>query len=123
VQVPLQCVVERNALADEALAMVNKQPQVEFGALELRRRQGIQAFAQRRPRDRERVDAVVPRPRAPRRASAISFVGTRTTRSPRSIRNRSNEPETCRQSSSAHTRSGPSSRALTTSAAKPLAPT
>jgi hypothetical protein len=55
---PLQRVVERNALADEALAMVNEQPQIEFGALQLRRRQRIQAFAQRRPRDRNRVDAV-----------------------------------------------------------------
>ena len=64
-----------------------------------------------------------PRPRARRRESAISFVVTRTTRSPRSIRNRSKEPETCRQSSIAHTRSQPSSRAQTTSAAKPLAPT
>ena len=33
------------------------------------------------------------------------------------------EPETCRQSSSAHTRSLPSSLAQTTSAAKPLTPT
>jgi hypothetical protein len=55
---PLQRVVERNALADETLAMVNEQPQIEFGALQLRRRQGIQAFAQRRPRDRDRIDAV-----------------------------------------------------------------
>jgi hypothetical protein len=56
------------------------------------------------------------------RESAISFVVTRRTRSPRSIKNRSKEPETCRQSSSAHTRSVPSSRAQTTSAEKPLAP-
>jgi hypothetical protein len=55
---PLQRVVERNALADETLAMVNEQPQVEVGALQLRGRQGIQAFAQRRPRDRDRIDAV-----------------------------------------------------------------
>jgi hypothetical protein len=64
-----------------------------------------------------------PRPRAQRRESAISFIVTRTTRSPRSIRNRSKDPETCRQSSIAHTRSLPSPRAQTTSAAKPLAPT
>ena len=49
----------------------------------------------------------LPRPRAPRRESAMSLVGTRKTRSPRSIRNRSKDPETCRQSSSAHTRSAP----------------
>jgi hypothetical protein len=45
VQMPLQRVVERDALADEALAVVDEQPQIEFGALQLRRRQGIQAFA------------------------------------------------------------------------------
>jgi hypothetical protein len=32
-QVPLQRVVERVALADEPLVMVNEQPQIEFGAL------------------------------------------------------------------------------------------
>jgi hypothetical protein len=58
VQMPLQRVVERNALADQPLAMVDEQPQIEFRALQLRRRRGIQAFAQRRPRDRDRVDAV-----------------------------------------------------------------
>ena len=46
--------------------MVDEQPQIEFGALKLRRRQGIQAFAQRRPRDRDRVDAVgLPAPARP----------------------------------------------------------
>ncbi len=55
---PLQRVVERNALADKPLAMVHEQPQIEFGALKLRRRQLVQAFAQRCPRDRDRVDAV-----------------------------------------------------------------
>jgi hypothetical protein len=55
---PLQRVVERDALADQPLAMVHEQPQIELGALKLRRRQGIQALAQRRPRDRDRVDAV-----------------------------------------------------------------
>jgi hypothetical protein len=41
---------------------------------------------------------------------AINRVDTRTTRSPRAIRNRSNEPDTCRQSSSAQTRSRPRPR-------------
>jgi hypothetical protein len=65
----------------------------------------------------------LPRPRARRRESAISLVVTRSTRSPRPIKKRSNELETCRQSSSAHTRSVPRSRAQASSAAKPLAPT
>ena len=53
----------------------------------------------------------LPRSRPARRASLISLVGTRTTRSPRPSRNRSKEPDTCRQSSSAQTRSSPSPRA------------
>ncbi len=52
-----------------------------------------------------------PRSRTLRRDAAISLVVTRTTRSPRPIRNRSNDPETCRQSSNAQTRSPPRARA------------
>ena len=65
----------------------------------------------------------LPRSRAERRDVAINLVETRTTRSPRLIRNRSSAPETCRQSSSAHTRSPASPRAHTTSAQNPRAPT
>src|SRR4051812_20680267 len=65
----------------------------------------------------------LPRSRPPRRASAISLVGTRRTRSPRAIRKRSKEPATCRQSSSAHTRSPPRPRAQTSRSAKPREPT
>jgi hypothetical protein len=61
--------------------------------------------------------------RPPRRASAINLVGTRRTRSPRSIKNRSKDPETCRQSSSAQTRSPLSPRAQTNNAPKPRTPT
>src|SRR3954466_5099528 len=64
-----------------------------------------------------------PRPRPPRRDAAISLVVTRRTRSPRPIKNRSNDPETCRQSSIAHTRSPPRRRAHANNAANPLAPT
>src|SRR4051812_7730466 len=64
----------------------------------------------------------LPRPRACRRDAAINLLATRSTRSPRSIRNRSNEPETCRQSSSAHTRSAPRLRAHPSNAAAPFAP-
>jgi len=65
----------------------------------------------------------VPRSRLERREPAISRVGTRTTRSPRAIKNRSNEPETCRQSSSAHTRSRPRPRAHCSAWSKPRTPT
>ena len=43
----------------------------------------------------------------------MSFGATRTTRSPRASRNRSSAPDTCRQSSIAHTRSPPRPRAQT----------
>ena len=55
--------------------------------------------------------------------SAISSVVPRRTRRRASIRNRSNDPETCRQSSIAQTRSPPRRRAQINNAAKPLAPT
>ena len=45
----------------------------------------------------------LPGSRALSLAPAISFGGTRTTRSPRASENRSSDPETCRPSSSAHT--------------------
>ena len=68
---PLQRVVERDSLADQALAVIDQQPQVELGTFQLRSRQGIQAFAQRRPGDRDRVDAVgLPAP-----ASAPACIG------------------------------------------------
>jgi hypothetical protein len=52
----------------------------------------------------------LPRSRAARRRPAISFGGTRTTRSPRAMRKRSSRPETWRQSSIAQTRSRSSER-------------
>ena len=58
VQMPLQRVIQRDALTDQALAMVDEQPQVELGTFQLRGWQRIEAFAQRRPGDRDRVDAV-----------------------------------------------------------------
>jgi hypothetical protein len=58
VQCQLQRVIQRDALADQPLAMVDEQPQIELGPFQLRRRQSIEALAQRRPGDRDRVDAV-----------------------------------------------------------------
>ena len=112
-------------MPNEPLAVVDQQPNVELRAGELGGRQRIQAFAQRRARDGEGVDAGRTCRARERCAAtpAISRVGTRTTRSPRAIRNRSNEPETCRQSSSAQTRSPPRPRAQLSTAAKPRAPT
>ena len=87
VQVPLQRVVERAARADQPLAMVDQQPNVELRAGQLGRRQRLDALGQRGPCDGERVDrSDLPRSRLDRRELAISRVGTRTTRSPRAIR-------------------------------------
>ena len=72
---PLQRVVERDALADEPLAMIDQQPQVELRALQLRRRQRSSPS-----RSAARATAIasmlsdLPRSRARRRESAISFV-------------------------------------------------
>src|SRR4051812_42427669 len=55
---PLQAAVERYALADQAFAVIDKQPQIEFGTVELGGRQRINAFAQRCAGDGERIDAV-----------------------------------------------------------------
>jgi hypothetical protein len=65
----------------------------------------------------------LPRSRLERRVPAIKRVDTRTTRSPRPIRKRSSAPDTCRQSSSAHTRGPPRPRPHTSRAANPRAPT
>ena len=112
---PLQRVVERDALADQPLAVIDQQPQIE-----LRARPAAPPAASSRPsRSAARATAIASMlsdlPRSRRRAASrpSACVGTRTTRSPRAIRNRSNEPETCRQSSSAHTRSPPRPRAQT----------
>ncbi len=51
VQVPAQVVDQPGALADEAFAMIDEQPSIEFWARELRNGQLIKSFAQRRSSD------------------------------------------------------------------------
>ena len=55
---PLQRVVDRDALTNEPLPMIDQQPQVEFRSFELRGGQPVEPFAQRSPGDGDRVDAV-----------------------------------------------------------------
>ena len=64
------------------------------------------------------IESDLPRSREARLAPAMCFGATRTIRSPRAIRNRSSAPDTCRQSSIAHTRSGSSARAQRSSLPK-----
>src|SRR4051812_19249663 len=121
---PLQRVVERDTLANQPLTVIDQQPQIELRALSC-----AAGKASRPSRNAARATEIAsmlsdfPRPRTPRGDAAISLVVTRRTRSPRRIRNRSNDPETCRQSSIAHTRSPPRRRAHANNAANPLAPT
>ena len=58
VQVPEQVVVERDADPDEPFAVIDEQPDVELNAGQLGDRQALQALAQRRPGDGDRVDAI-----------------------------------------------------------------
>ena len=103
---PLQRVVERDALTDQALAVVDQQPQVELGPVQLRGRQRRRCPS----RNAARATAIasmlsdLPRSRPPRRRRPSACRDPHT-RSPRAIKNRSKEPDTCRQSSSAQTRS------------------
>ena len=55
---PEQVVVERDAHPNEPFAVIDQQPDVELDAGQLGDRQPVQAFAQRRPGDGDRVDAV-----------------------------------------------------------------
>ncbi len=55
---PLQRAVERDALADQAFAVIDQQSQIELGPVEPGRRECVDAFSERGARDRHRVDAV-----------------------------------------------------------------
>ena len=93
---PLQRVVERDALTNQPLAVVDQQPQVEPGTFQPRRWQLGEAFAQRRPGDGDRVDAAglpaltaaAPRIRHHRRDAQDTFSALN--------QDRLNEPETWR---------------------------
>ena len=55
---PLQRVVEPHPLADQVLAVIDQQPQVELGPIQPRGGQRVKALSEGRPGDRDRVDAV-----------------------------------------------------------------
>ena len=92
--------------------MVREQADIERPSVQVRSRERLEPLAQRGPGDAERVDRIgLARSLAERRAPAMCLGATRTIRSPRATRKRSNAPDTCRQSSIAQTRSGSSARA------------
>ena len=55
---PQQRAVELDAVADQPLAVIDQQPQIELGPVELRGRERVQALLQRGAGDVERVDRV-----------------------------------------------------------------
>jgi hypothetical protein len=57
-QMPAQVVDQLGALRDEAFTMIDEQPDIELGAGESCDRERVKFFAQRRPRDQDRVDDV-----------------------------------------------------------------
>jgi hypothetical protein len=58
VQVPLQCAVELDALADKAFAVVDEQPQVQLRSVQVRGGETLQGLLQRGAGDVESVDRV-----------------------------------------------------------------
>src|SRR3954452_9873650 len=58
VQMPLQRAVERDALTHEPFAVIDQQPQIELGPIQVRDREGLQALLQRGAGDGKRVDGV-----------------------------------------------------------------
>ena len=55
---PQQRAVEPDAVTDEALTVIDEQPQIELGAVQVRGRERAQALLQRGAGDTERVDSV-----------------------------------------------------------------
>jgi hypothetical protein len=107
-------------MANEALSVVDEEPQVKLGSVQTGGgKDSRPSCSAPRATLTASIESHLPRWRALRRPLAVRCVGIRSTRSPRSIRNRSSDPETCRQSSSAQTRSPSRARAHRNKAAKP----
>jgi hypothetical protein len=58
VQMPLQRAVERDALANESFAVIDQQPQIQLGPIQMRDREGLHAFLQRGAGDTQCVDRI-----------------------------------------------------------------
>ena len=120
VQMPLQRAVERDALTDEPFAVIDEQPQIQLGPVQVRGREGVKALLQRDPSDSERVDRIglAALTRAP--TGCRAQVG-RDPQHPLAAADQKplQTPETCRQSSSAQTRSSSRPRAQRNNASKP----
>ena len=66
---PLQRAVEPDALTNEPFTVIDQQPQIELGPIQVRDREGLQALLQRGASDGKRVDRV--------RLPALTSAGSR----------------------------------------------
>ena len=106
-QMPTQPVDQAVALVHQLIAVITQHPDLMGLLIQERDRQILNAFADRGQRDRSGVDRIgLPRCPDALRDSPVNDGGTRITRSPAPSRARSSRLVTCRQSSTAHTRSG-----------------
>jgi hypothetical protein len=55
---PLQRAVERDALPDQPFAVIDQQPQIQLGPVQMRGRKGPKTLLQHDARDSERVDRI-----------------------------------------------------------------
>ena len=122
---PQQRAVELDALADQPFAVIDQQPQVELGPVQVRGRERLQALLQRGAGDVERVDRIGLAALAGALASAWRSGASGSAAPARRARSETAPatPDTCRQSSSAQTRSPSRPRAHRNSASNPRRPT
>ena len=116
---PAQPLLLLAASRDEVLAVVDQQTNVERLAVQVRSREILDTFLRAPPATlNASIESDLPRSRAERERPPCAWARrARPARRGRS-RNRSNAPDTCRQSSIAHTRSGSSARAHASSLPK-----
>jgi hypothetical protein len=104
--------LDPRALRDQVLTVIEEQLDLALGSGQDRGGKRVHAFLERRRATASAsIGSDLPASRELRLRPAINFGATRTTRSPRASRNRSSFPDTFRQSSIAHTRSGSNPRA------------
>jgi hypothetical protein len=78
VQMPQQCAIEPDAVTDQPLTVIDEQPQIELGPVQVRGRERAQALLQRGAGDVERVDRI----RLAALTSAAARVGGHVRRDP-----------------------------------------
>jgi hypothetical protein len=109
-EIPAQPIDQPRALGNQDLPVIAQQPDLDGLLVEESHGKPLDSLTQYRAGNRPRVDLVrLSGSRSPRREAPISFGATRKTRSLAATSERSKRCETCRQSSTAHAISWPSS--------------